>query len=64
MVPEGGSTLSKMPEEVNMTSQPPGIRGTLVKYRHDRGALIWAPMARILASQPRVSGELDRGGGT
>ena len=47
-----------------MTSQPPGIRGMLVKYRQDRGALIWAPMARIWASQPRVSGELDRGGGT
>ena len=29
--PQGGSTLSKMPEGVIMVSQPPGIRGMLAK---------------------------------
>src|SRR5215813_7066103 len=52
MAPQGGSTLSKMPEGIIMLSQPPGIRGMSAKTSSGQTILELA-MAKMRVVQVR-----------
>src|SRR5215813_12998004 len=59
MAPQGGSTLSKMPEGIIMLSQPPGIRGMSAKTSSGQTILELAMAKMRVVQVPRPKGPLE-----